>query len=668
MRRPVLDLPLLAFALVGLAAVPSIAKAQRAIEAASLSTEPRLHEALVERLRTVDADERVPVYAVLRERRPEAPWFPRVQRLSLRERRATVVQELRAHAERTQRDVLATLAEAERTGRADRITANWLGNFVAARVTRDVAQRIARLDAVAIVRLDAEPDPARLADDTRATKGREPSTEASTSSSPLPPPPRVPGDAVLFTGAFPLWNAGLDGAGILIASVDGGLTAHGDLDGRRWTNVGEIAGNGLDDDHNGYVDDVHGFAFDTGLSTFDDGGGHGTMTAGLLVGDGTCSGIARGQAPGAQLMTCRVLGEVSHWNAIQYALQMGADVQTSSFSYKSDFVPPPDYRMHRDVAFATFAAGLVRCNSSGNDAAFAFDPTSPQRVPLNVAAPACVPSPWRDPAQRDGGLSGVIAVGAFRVVQNQLDPQSARGPFAWSLADVQQNLPGFAATNWDAVHHDDYPFANGTAPGLLKPDVLGPTLTTTCTNGPCRTATFGGTSAATPAVAGVLALWKGANPSLAPEDCAMLLATSTRDVGLVAGKENDYGNGLVDAERGLLRALCVHRVDHSPAFAQRHDVTAGPVHLAIDGAPLSLAAIVVGPARQPLPLPFLELGVGPTFEVAFVGATDAEGDLSVQAATGPWLRGVACATQGVLWDPVTTGRLLAGNAIAIEFY
>ncbi len=49
---------------------------------------------------------------------------------------------------------------------------------------------------------------------------------------------------------------------VIVAVIDGGIdTAHVDLHRVLWTNKKEIAGNGLDDDHNGYADDVHGWNF-----------------------------------------------------------------------------------------------------------------------------------------------------------------------------------------------------------------------------------------------------------------------------------------------------------------------------------------------------------------------------------------------------------------------
>src|SRR3982750_887496 len=54
----------------------------------------------------------------------------------------------------------------------------------------------------------------------------------------------------------------INGNGQLIVDIDSGINFnHPKLAGRIWTNPGEIAGNHIDDDHNGFVDDLHGWNF-----------------------------------------------------------------------------------------------------------------------------------------------------------------------------------------------------------------------------------------------------------------------------------------------------------------------------------------------------------------------------------------------------------------------
>jgi len=72
-------------------------------------------------------------------------------------------------------------------------------------------------------------------------------------------------DAVFGAGvtrAYHLLLKGKRSHPVIVAVIDGGLdTAHEDLTGHIWTNKKEIPGNGIDDDHNGYVDDIHGWNF-----------------------------------------------------------------------------------------------------------------------------------------------------------------------------------------------------------------------------------------------------------------------------------------------------------------------------------------------------------------------------------------------------------------------
>ena len=72
-------------------------------------------------------------------------------------------------------------------------------------------------------------------------------------------------DSVFGTGVNRAYEELLKGkkaSPVIVAVIDAGLdTAHEDLAGHIWTNSREIPGNGIDDDHNGYVDDIHGWNF-----------------------------------------------------------------------------------------------------------------------------------------------------------------------------------------------------------------------------------------------------------------------------------------------------------------------------------------------------------------------------------------------------------------------
>lgn len=94
--------------------------------------------------------------------------------------------------------------------------------------------------------------------------------------------PGTPGSDIRAADAWNLWTGDSD---FRIAVLDTGVDyAHPDLAGNIWTNPGEIPGNGIDDDNNGYVDDVHGYDFANGDSDPMDDRYHGTHVAGTLGG------------------------------------------------------------------------------------------------------------------------------------------------------------------------------------------------------------------------------------------------------------------------------------------------------------------------------------------------------------------------------------------------
>jgi subtilisin family serine protease len=128
------------------------------------------------------------------------------------------------------------------------------------------------------------------------------------------------------------WAHGYTGEGVVVAVVDTGVDwNHPDLASQIWVNVDDIAGNGLDDDHNGFVDDVRGWDFSFGDNNPDDGNGHGTHVAGTIAAERNGFG-ATGIAPDATIMPVRVLGNNGSGTAqavaagIRYAAQNGADI------------------------------------------------------------------------------------------------------------------------------------------------------------------------------------------------------------------------------------------------------------------------------------------------------------------------------------------------------
>jgi subtilisin family serine protease len=132
---------------------------------------------------------------------------------------------------------------------------------------------------------------------------------------------------------------------VVVAVVDDGIDVdHMDLADSIWTNPGESGDgretNGLDDDGNGFVDDVHGWDFCNGDATVHDPGedAHGTHVAGTIAASRNGVGVL-GVAPGVKLMALKFIDDDSAWcgsdlmaiDAIDYAREMGAHIINASW-------------------------------------------------------------------------------------------------------------------------------------------------------------------------------------------------------------------------------------------------------------------------------------------------------------------------------------------------
>jgi len=172
----------------------------------------------------------------------------------------------------------------------------------------------------------------------------------------------------LTTIAAPaVWAQGAQGQGIVVAVVDSGaLLAQRDLAPNLWVNPSEIAGNGIDDDHDGYVDDVNGYDFVGRTGTPTDTNGHGTHVAGIVA--GACKAIC-GVAPQAKLMIIRVLDGQAQGDAatvaqgIRFAVDHGAKIVNLSLAG-----PDADAPLQNAIEYAG-QQGVLVVVAAGNGAA-----------------------------------------------------------------------------------------------------------------------------------------------------------------------------------------------------------------------------------------------------------------------------------------------------------
>lgn len=224
------------------------------------------------------------------------------------------------------------------------------------------------------------------------------------------------GDTSLYSGIIAgadvnckeAWRICTGDKRVIVAVVDHAVDcSHPDLAANIWTNKAEIPDNGIDDDNNGYVDDIHGYDFVNNRVLEIDDSSHGTHIAGTIAamnnnGLGVC-GIAGGSGnnDGVQIMSCQMLytpaggkesgGTASQAaRAVQYAADMGAAIIQCSWGYTSGAITSDssystslavekqaiDYFVKYgggdvlDGGLPIFAAGNDMCEPSGYPAAF----------------------------------------------------------------------------------------------------------------------------------------------------------------------------------------------------------------------------------------------------------------------------------------------------------
>ena len=168
------------------------------------------------------------------------------------------------------------------------------------------------------------------------------------------------------------WDAG-QGSGTVVACIDTGVDYnHADLAANMWHNPGETAGDGIDNDGNGYVDDVYGIDSYAGDTDPMDEHGHGTHTSGTMAAVGDNGVGVTGVAWRAKIMALRFLGpegdgtDAGAIACINYAVDMkvnhGVNIVVINASWGGGGYNP----VLLNAISSAASAGIVFCAAAGN--------------------------------------------------------------------------------------------------------------------------------------------------------------------------------------------------------------------------------------------------------------------------------------------------------------
>lgn len=320
----------------------------------------------------------------------------------------------------------------------------------------------------------------------------------------VPNDPQYPNQWYLDSIGAPIaWDKTVGSSLVIVAVLDTGAEfAHPDLTDNIWVNPGEIAFNRIDDDNNGYVDDIYGWDFVNNKSNpgpdFNQpqtvaGFQHGTVTAGLIgaVGNNGTDGV--GVAWKVKIMPLKVLNEEGVGDprpvimAIDYAIAKGAGIINLSFTG----LKSPDENLYRAIGRA-HEAGIVIVAAAGNDA----DNFTGGDLDFNPRYPACYDGPNGEPWW-------VIGVAA-------LDRNNKKAVFSdYGFKCVDISAPGVEMPA-ALVYHQNYPEYSQSFGGK-----------------------WSGTSLAAPLVTGAVALIKAARPNLSPKEVYDVLTQSADNLDLI---------------------------------------------------------------------------------------------------------------------------------------
>lgn len=279
------------------------------------------------------------------------------------------------------------------------------------------------------------------------------------------------------------WDITTGSRSVVVAVIDTGIDyTHRDLAANAWRNPGEVAGDGLDNDGNGFVDDVYGWDFANNDADPLDDQGHGTHVAGTIGAVGNNGTGVVGVSWNVSIIGLKFLGANGSGStsgavaAINYATRMRRDFGINIVATNNSWGGGGSSTSLRDAIAAGGQAGILFVAAAGNES-------------TNIDATPSYPASYTSDA--------LISVAA---------------------TDRSNNLASFS--NYGATGVD-----------LAAPGV---SIYSTVRNN--SYATYSGTSMATPHVTGTVALMAAANPQATAAQIRSAVLSTAVPVASLAGK------------------------------------------------------------------------------------------------------------------------------------
>ncbi len=344
--------------------------------------------------------------------------------------------------------------------------------------------------------------------------------------------------------ANPAWDV-TRGEGVVVAVVDSGVDlTHPDLVDNIWTNPNEII-NGIDDDNNGYVDDVNGWDMVNDDNDPTDDCSHGTHVSGTIAADNNDYGIV-GVAPDARIMAVKALERDCSANTfalaqgIAYAAETGAQVINNSWGFGDEQPPEQPILVLEDAIVTAHTMGATVVFASGNDEKD-IENQPIKSFPYSIIVGASNPSDER-PDFSNWGEIDVVAPGAGYSTGTENQPERA----ILSLRAAEGAMVD------DGLVLDTY---------FLRES---------------------GTSMAAPHVSGLAALILSVHPDYTPEMVRQVIRRNATDLG-APGFDELFGYGRIDAAAAIAST-------ETPLSA----LITSPTRKLVHGQPITINGIATG--------------------------------------------------------------------------